>query len=122
MKMINIQSVSDLITNSSSEVFMIYTKQGIEDFKEIVSTLIGDDFDKHFNLEIYTNEYLMDDYIESGSELSFEDWCFQYDNDSYEGSAAVEGFSVTAKNPEDLSKARAINNIYSLFESTERYI
>lgn len=122
MKMINIQSVSDLITNSSSEVFMIYTKQGIEDFKEIVSTLIGDDFDKHFNLEIYTNEYLMDDYIESGSDLSFEDWCFQYDNDSYEGSTAVEGFSVTAKNPEDLSKARAINNIYSLFESTERYI
>ena len=122
MKTINIQSISDLITNSSSEVFVIYTKEGIESFKEIVSTLIGDDFDNHFDLEICTNEYLMDEYIESGSDLSFEDWCFQYDNDSYEGSTAVEGFYVTAKNPEDISKAKAINNIYSLFDSEERYI
>lgn len=118
---IKIQSISDLITNSSSEVFVVYTKEGIESFKEIVSTLIGDDFDNHFNLEIYTNEYLMDEYIESGSELSFEDWCFQYDEENWEGRTAVEGFAVTAKNPEDLNKAKAINNIYSLFEGEERY-
>ncbi len=118
---INLQSISDIITNSSSEVFVIYTKESIESFKEIISTLISDDFDQHFNLEILPNEYLIEDYYEKGEGLSFEDWCFQYDQDYHEGSPAVEGFVVTAKNPEDLDKAVAINKIYSLFESEERY-
>lgn len=119
---ISLQSISDIITNSSSEVFVIYTKEGIESFKEIISTLIGDDFDRHFNLEILTDEYLMEDYMEEGDNgLSFEDWCLQHDRDYYEGSSAVEGFVVTARNPEDSDKASAINKLYSLFESEERY-
>ena len=41
-----------LFGNSFSEVFMIYTKEGIQDFKDIVSTLIGEPFDDVFILHI----------------------------------------------------------------------
>lgn len=119
--MIKIQSISDLITNSSSEVFMIYTKEGIESFKEIISTLIGEDFDKRFNLEIYCDENVIDDYYDSNSDLSFEDWCFEQDKDSYEGDPYIQGFGITARDPEYIKQANALNRIYSLFESEERY-
>lgn len=119
--MIKIQSISDLITNSSSEVFMIYTKEGIESFKEIISTLIGEDFDKRFNLEIYCSDWVIDEYAESGSDLNFEDWCFEHDQNSYDGSTYVEGFGITARDPEYIKQANALNQIYSLFESEERY-
>lgn len=116
-----IQSISDLITNSSSEVFMIYTKEGIESFKEIVSTLIGEDFDKRFNLDVYCSEQAVDDYFDSRSDLHIEDWCFEHDKNDYEGSPYIEGFGITARDPEYIKQANALNRIYSLFESEERY-
>ena len=119
--MIKIQSISDLITNSSSEVFVMYTKEGIESFKEIISTLIGEDFDKRFNLEVYCNEHAIDEYAKSGSDLSFEDWCFERDQNNWEGYTYVHGFGITARDPEYVNQANALNQIYSLFESEERY-
>ena len=125
MESINIQSISYLITNSSSEAFVMYTKEGIQTFKDIVSTLIGDDFDNHFNLELVTDEYCAPDYYAERSEdekdMSFEDWCFKHNEDTYEGSPYVEGFIVTAKDPKDLDKANKLNQIYSIFESETRY-
>lgn len=119
--MIKIQSISDLITNSSSEVFIIYTKEGIESFKEIISTLIGEDFDKRFNLEVYCDENAIDEYAESGSELSFEDWCFEQNQNSWECSTYVRGFGIIARDPEYIKQANALNQIYNLFESETRY-
>lgn len=122
---VKIQSVSDLITNSSSEVFVMYTKEGLQQFKDIVSALIGDDFDNHFNLEIITDDYCApEDYAdrpEEYSDMSFEDWCFKHDADCWEGSPFVEGFVITAKNPKDVDKANKLNQIYSIFESETRY-
>ena len=121
---IKIQSVSDLITNSSSEAFVMYTKEVIQLFKYIVSTLIGDDFDKHFNLELDIDEWWMDDYEtrpEDEKDLSFEDWCFKHDAESYEGSPYIGGFIVTAKDPKDVDKADKLNQIYSIFETETRY-
>ena len=40
MKTINIQSVSDLITNSSSEVYLCLDYNAVENFKEIVNTIL----------------------------------------------------------------------------------
>lgn len=118
---IKIQSISDLITNSSSEVFIMYTKEGIESFKEIISTLIGEDFDKRFNLEIYCSDWVIDEYAKSGSNLSFEDWCFEQDQDNWEDLPYVEGFGITARDPEYIKQANALNRIYNLFESETRY-
>lgn len=122
---INIQSISDIITNSSSEVFMIFTKEGINTFKEIVSTLIGEDFDNVFNLELELRDYEEDEeeYRKSGSDLSYEEWCLERDSegDYYEDYASpmVRGIRVIAKNPEDKKKAEGLNRICNLFESVE---
>lgn len=124
MKSVKIQSISDLITNSSSEAFVMYTKEGIQTFKDIVSTLIGDDFDNHFNLELNIEEWWISDYEERPEEekdLSFEDWCFKHDVEEWEGRPLVEGFTVIAKDPKDLDKANKLNQIYSIFETETRY-
>lgn len=120
-----IQSISDIITNSSSEVFMIYTKEGIQLFKDIVSTLIKDDFDNHFHLELIICTYdSCDNYADRSiydKDLSFEDWCLKHDETSDEGYPYVEGFKIIAKNPEDKEAAMKLNKIYSIFETTSRY-
>lgn len=126
MLKLKIQSISDIITNSSSEVFTIYTRDGINTFKEIISSLIGEDFDDVFILHIDIPDYdwVYEDY-ENSTEfkegMSFEDWCLNRDSDTYEGSTYVSGFWVEAINPDDKHKAKMINQIYSLFESEERY-
>lgn len=123
MLVIKIQSASDLITNSSSEVFIIYTREAIQDFKDIISTLIGENFDDVFNLEILYNEWAEEEYAADSDKdgLSFEDWCFKHDEQSYEGSPYVVGFNITAKDPKDEVKALELNRIYYLFESETRF-
>lgn len=119
---LNIQSISDIITNSSSEVFMIFTKEGINTFKEIVSTLIGEDFDNVFDLELELRDYDedMEEYLKSGSNLSYEEWCLEHDSEfDYYDTPMVRGIIVTAKNPKDEKKAIGLNRIYGLFESIE---
>lgn len=116
----HIQSVSDLITNSSSEVFIIYTKEGIESFKEIVSTLIGEDFDNRFTLELIVSEWGQKLYEDENSDLTLEEWCFNHDQNEYE-STYIEGLEIKAKDQEYANQARALNQIYNLFESEERY-
>lgn len=123
---INIQSVSDLITNSSSEVFVIYTKEGIRTLKDIVSQLLNKDFDKYFTVEIICNEYCWQTYEErpeDESDLSYEDWCFKHCEDwnDYDGAPAIENIKIVAKNPEDEKAARLINSIPYIFESESRY-
>ena len=103
----------------------MYTKDGIQQFKDIVSTLIGDDFDNHFNLEVILDEYdapeLYAERPEGDRDLSFEDWCFLHDENTYECRPFVEGFAVTAKDPKDVDKVNKLNEIYSIFESETRY-
>lgn len=38
--MINLQSISDLITNSSSEVYLCLDYNAVENFKEIINTVL----------------------------------------------------------------------------------
>lgn len=120
---IKIQSISDIITNSSSEVFMIYTKEGIQDFKDIISTLIEEPFDNVFILHIDLpdeDSYEYEQYLEEKESYeSFEDWCWL--NDSDEEYPYIRGFWVEAIDPEDDRRAKMINKIYHLFEMEERY-
>lgn len=123
---INLQSVSDIITNSSSEVFVIYTKEGIEVLKELISALLGKNFDDYFTIDITYNEYCEDDYLERDedeADLSFEDWCFKHCEDwnDYDGPPAVEDITIVAKNPEDEKVASLLNRLPYIFESETRY-
>lgn len=125
-KSVKIQSISDIITNSSSEVFVIFTKEGIKTLKDIVSELLGKDFDEYFTVEVICNEYCEEDYNERGedeADLSFEDWCFKHCEDwnDYEGSPAIEDIQIVAKNPKDKRTADLLNRLPYLFESESRY-
>lgn len=58
--MIKIQSVSDLITNSSTEVFVIYDESAIKGIKELVTSIISlndssKTFDDYFDVELCVN-------------------------------------------------------------------
>ena len=121
-----IQPISDLITNSSSESFVIYTKEGIEILKSIVSELLGKDFDDYFMIHVNVNEYCIDDYDsrdEDEANLSLEDWCFKHCEDwnNYEGCPAIESIAILAKNPRDARTAELLNRLPYIFESETRY-
>lgn len=78
---ITIQSISDIITNSSTEVYTIYTKNDIKTIKSIVNALLavnGDStFDDLFDIELLINdsvfEYLWNDSTELQKEYPNED-------------------------------------------------
>lgn len=61
---INIQSISDIITNSSTEVYTIYTKKDIKTIKSIVNALLalnGDlTFDDLFDIKLFISEFVFD--------------------------------------------------------------
>lgn len=83
--------------------------------------MIGEDFDDCFDLQIITSDYAYEYYEDSGSDLDFEDWCFEHDLEDYEGSPYVEGLQIIPKNPKYAAKAEALRRIYQLFEVQERY-
>lgn len=91
---VNIQSIGDVITNSSSEVYCIYntygTKQLVKSVKNIIKSLAPDiDMDDHLEINLIPNED-MDIYDESkGEDVSFNefynnvfnDWCLNKSNE-----------------------------------------
>ena len=124
--MINIQSISDIITNSSSEVFVIYTKEGIETLKEIISGIFHKNFDEHFDLKLECNDRHYYDYERRKREeanLSFEEWCLEH---SEGGSKRDEipsllGVSIIAKHPEDEEVVALLNKLPYIFETMSIY-
>lgn len=120
---INIQSISDIITNSSTEIYTIYTKNDIKTIKSIVNALLavnGDStFDDLFDIELLINDsvfqYLWDDSEELQTEYPKSEDFYKYletctnqkDLDRFEniwyetrwdyGASFYDGYSVTLK-------------------------
>lgn len=67
--MVKIQSVSDIITNSSSEVFVIYDQNGIDTIKTLVNSI----------LRLSKSEYSCDDLFDF--EFIWDDIAKEYYND-----------------------------------------
>lgn len=60
MKIAKIQSISDLITNSSTEAFVVYDKGNIKDIKNLVDAILSlldpsKTFDDYFTIEMSVN-------------------------------------------------------------------
>lgn len=125
---IKIQSISDIITNSSSEIFTIYRRKDFENIREIVNELLklaGSDktFDDLFELKISTTEEAEEDYVNSGSDQDFIDWCIDRNpcididcNDSY-----IVSYTIVAKSDEAKSVADKLSNLNNLFEHVYVY-
>lgn len=61
---IKVQSISDLITNSSTEVFIVYDSTNIDSIKNIVNAILAIDssytFDDLFTLKMIVSEHAID--------------------------------------------------------------
>lgn len=140
---IKIQSVSDVITNSSTEVFIVYNLSNIDSIKELVNAILAIDgnytFDDLFNIEmkisedfawsmVYEWEYYFDE------KCPYENWkefykhlCTlskqeldEYDQLTENPRSIYKGYSVSLKegieNSDKLQKAiKAIQGIDSIF-------
>lgn len=129
-KVIFVQSVSDIITNSSSEVFMVYDADGLERIKELVNAVLSlnenntytfdDLFTIEANLEV---EEFLDEYPDFAG-LGYEDLlreAYSIDEDNYGSYPWVHGYTVTAKNPKNDEIAEKLSNLDKIFTSYATY-
>lgn len=126
--MISIQSVTDIITNSSSEIFVIYRKSDFEFIKEIINELLklagsNKTFDDLFELKIWTTEEAEEDYAKSSSSQDFIDWCMDkdLDIDIDERNPYIESYTIDAKSEEAKLVAYKLSNLAFLFEKIESF-
>lgn len=126
---------SDVITNSSSEVFTIYDESGIQKIKDIVNSVLqlagsSKRFDDLFTIEFDFDTYIVDDYLsehpeitdaDSISDKDLYDFAIEHDASECDGYPMVTGITVKAKNPEDRELAKLLTNIDRIFESEVRY-
>jgi hypothetical protein len=126
---------SDIITNSSSEVFTIYTEEGLEQIKKIVDAVLkvgGSEltFDDLFTIELYFDEdWAWDEYLDEHPDAIRENvsteellqFCEDHDNECYEDNTLIDGFSIVAKDKKNTEAAQLLNGIDRIFDHEERY-
>lgn len=107
--MVKIQSISDIITNSSSEVFVIYDQNGIDTIKTLVNSILklskseyscDDLFDFEFIWDDITEEYYNDDGGLERTGKTLEEYRQDMQNNCLnwkEGYPLVIGIKVTPK-------------------------
>lgn len=143
---INIQSISDIITNSSTEVYTIYSIRDKQTIKEIVNALLsvnGDlRFDDLFNIGMMVSEWAaetlweecpelqeqfptlndFDNYLATLTDDELENYADKYDNlDIWDARPFYDGYFVSVKDDVEqtpvLERAiRAIHSFDSLFD------
>lgn len=126
-----VQSVSDIITNSSSEVFMVYSDQSFKQIKELVNAILdinGENkytFDDLFEVEANMDkEWFLDEYPEYDglSDKELLEKARQHDEDNCrEGYPYVNGYVVTAKNVAHDDIATKLSSLDSIFETYVSY-
>lgn len=126
-----VQSVSDIITNSSSEVFMVYSDQSFKQIKELVNAILainGENkytFDDLFEVEANMDkEWFLGQYPEYDglSDEELLEKARQYDEENYgEGYPYVNGYVVTAKNVAHDDIAAKLSSLDRIFESYVSY-
>lgn len=83
--MITINSMTDVITNSSTSVFVVYAEHNIDSIKELVNSILAIDgrytFDDLFNISLEFNYDVIERYAE---QLSKEFSEFTQDNADYD--------------------------------------
>ena len=70
---IKIQSISDIITNSSTEVFAVYSRSDLDTVKDIVDAILAIDgkytFDDLFTIHMSVSSYAIDDLYNDNDSL-----------------------------------------------------
>ena len=119
---------SDVITNSSSEVFCVYNEEGINRIKELVNSILevaGSDkkFDDLFEISLVPDSFLDEDFYDAfNREPENEQELLEYalTLDQYDR-PVFEGINVVAKDPKNKYAADLISYIDGIFEFREYY-
>lgn len=127
---IKIQSISDVITNSSTEVYITYYSCDKDAIINIVNAVLsitnGGKFEDYFEFEWIPNEDLLHDKWEDDeTETPFEEWIktlseddlFDYYQGGYydEERNYVKGYIIKAKDPKNAEAASLLSNLDSIF-------
>lgn len=126
-KRVKIQSVSDIITNSSTEVFMIYDEAAFKSIKELVNAILAlgnndKTFDDLFEIKASVSEYFFEEYPEYEGKDENEILEKAREADKWkDGYPYVNGYEVIAKDPSDANAAKILSNIDNIFDTYAQY-
>ena len=127
---LKIQSVSDIITNSSTEVFMVYDDTSFKNIKDLVNAILSLNKDNTYTFDdLFTVEASFDkegfismfpEYKDlSDSELLQK--AYEYDDDNYDGYPLVNSYVVKAKSNVHDKVAVELSKIDQIFQTYARY-
>ena len=131
---IKVQSISDLITNSSTEVFVVYDSTNVDSIKNIVNAILAINgegkFEDYFEFKWIPNtDFLYEKWEEDKIEIPFEQWVeslpesflfseYQRWDDCRN---FIEGYSITAKDPKNSKAADLLTSLDSIFTTDVSY-
>lgn len=131
-----IQSISDVITNSSTEVYITYYPSDKDAIINVVNAILAingeDKFEDYFEFEWIPNEdWLFDKWEDDEIETPFEEWLeslseddlFDYRQRGYydEERNYVEGYIIKAKDPNNKRAADLLTDLDSIFTTNVSY-
>ena len=128
-----ILSISDVITNSSSEVFTYYTQGSLDTVKELVNAILkagGSDktCDDLFEMNLTFDEEFCKERLEelNGEREYSKEEMLQFAKDYDDGLYAedchiIDGFEVIPKDPKDRETANIISGIPFIFDTEVVY-
>ena len=120
---IKIHSFIDLITNSSTEIYVAANEKTVESVKEIINGILSvgkseytcDDL---FTVEIDLEDFKNNDYGDSGK--SYEEWVKDHDYDDYR-SIRLLVKCKDINNPVGTTTAKLLSSLTSLFGISANY-
>lgn len=129
-KVLKIQSVSDIITNSSSEVFMTYDEDSFKNIKELVNAILSLNtnnqytFDDLFTVEAsFDKEDLLEHYpeYEDLNDIELLEKAYEIDSENYDSYPFVNGYIVKAKSNVHDKVAKELSKIDQIFSTYVLY-
>ena len=131
---IKIQSISDVITNSSTEVYITYypsDKNAIINVVNAILAINGEGkFEDYFEFKWIPNEdFLYEKWEKDEIEIPFEQWVeslpesFLFSEyQQWDGCHNfIEGYSITAKDPKNSKAADLLTSLDSIFTTDVSY-
>lgn len=131
---IKVQSISDVITNSSTEVYITYYPSDKDAIINVVNAILaingGGKFEDYFEFKWIPNEdFLYDEWVDNEIKIPFEQWVESLP-ESYLFSDYqrwidcrnfIEGYSITAKDPKNSKAADLLTSLDSIFSTDVSY-
>ncbi len=111
-RIVKIQSISDLITNSSTEAFVVYDKGNVRDIKNLVNSILSlldpsKTFDDYFTIEMLINY----------DDLQRIFWRYHDDEKCYEDVPELKGFGeMDNEEAEKFLESLPLERVEEIFE------